>query len=272
MAWEHIKAAFDYSGDVGESALHLLLRIAFEMRGNDYAFPGTEYLANKMHCCRKTVNRDLRELQAAGAIQVKSGRFSGHRNHYYLTIPGLPPPNYQSRQGGTNRALSTMSRVQPVDNSPAEVGQKGLVPEGVGQIRPEGVGQIGQTIGQKGREGWDIPGAGERNYINKNQDKESQSQHAQNVPPHADTSVQQLPPAGTIEFKAFAIHFCYEAGASLDKAREFYERHQRDAWAVLEHMPLEVAARQFVDAWKKADIHAWYDEQFSRLSKSEVQQ
>lgn len=266
MGWKHIAAAFQYrDNDLSETALHVLLRIAWEMRDNDYAFPGTAYLADRIHVSRKTVQRAVNELAQAGAITVRSGRFSGHRNHYYLTFKGAPPvDNFDG--GGTNPTSPS------VDNSPTGVGQIRPHSRGVGQIRPNEVGQMELALGQMPPEGWDKNDLGEKRIRQDNNiQATSLSQAVQNVPPPTfdDGPKQKLPPVGTIEFKSFAIRFCLDAGASLAEARKFYEHHQAENWAILKHLPLEIAALEWVKAWRERDPRAWTLQQLADMQRKE---
>ena len=269
MSWKHISAAFQYRGDgLSETALHVLLRIAWEMRDNDYAFPGTAYLAERLRVSRKTVQRAVNELAAAGAITVRSGRFSGHRNHYYLTFPGAPAVDIVDG-GGTNPPSSVPP---PVDNSWGEVGQMRPHEREVGQTRPDEVGQPELPLGQILRGGWDKTDHGEKKIKQENIKREiSLSQAAQNVPPPAfdDGPKQKLPPVGTIEFKSYAVRFCLDAGASLEEARGFYEYHQAENWTILEHLPLEIAAMQWVKTWRKRDPRGWTLHQLAELRRKE---
>ena len=254
MGWKHIAAAFQFKdNDLSETALHVLLRIAWEMRDNDYAFPGTAYIAERIHVSRKTVQRAINELSASGAISVRSGRFSGHRNHYYLTFKGAPP----------------------VDNFAGEVGQKRPQQREVGQIRPAEVGQMELPMGQIPTEGWDKNSHGEKRIIQENNTTgTSLSQQVANVPPPAfdDSPKQKLPPVGTIEFKAYAIRFGLDAGASLEEARRFYEHHQAENWTILERLPLEIAAMQWVKAWRERDPRGWTNHQLAEEMKKERHQ
>lgn len=266
MAWEHVKAAFRYEeGDIGETAMHLLLRLSFELRDNAYVYMGTEKLGKWMRCSRKTVLRALRELENAGLVAVRSGRYEGHTNHIYLTYPGVEqhpvPPVAASFVKLSTSYPHSVDKLASGSREAAPMDQNGT--PGVGQNDHE-VCQSGFELGQEGREGWDKNGAGE---IKSKTKEVSQSENtcspAQNDTP--PLRIGKLPPVGTVEFKAHVIHFCLEAGASLVKARQFYERHQGEAWAVLEHMPLEVAIREFVADWKREDARAWTLEQLGRM-------
>ena len=254
MGWKHIAAAFQFKdNDLSETALHVLLRIAWEMRDNDYAFPGTAYIADRIHVSRKTVQRAINELSAAGAITVRSGRFSGHRNHYYLTFTGAPP----------------------VDILAGEVGQKRPHEGEVGQKRPDEVGQPELDLGQILCGRWDKSDHGEKKIRQENNTTgTSLSQQVANVPPPAfdDGTKQKLPPVGTIEFKAYAIRFGLDAGASLEEARKFYEHHQAENWTILEHLPLEIAAMQWVKSWRERDPRGWITHQLAEEMKKERHQ
>lgn len=145
----------------------------------------------------------------------------------------------------------------------------------VGQIRPAEVGQIELPLGQIPPGGWDRNDHGEKRMIQDNNTRgTSLSQAVQNVPPPTfdDGLKQKLPPVGTIEFKAFAIRFCLDAGASLAEARRFYEHHQAENWAVLERLPLEIAAMQWVKAWRERDPRAWTLHQLAEEAKKEHRQ
>jgi len=257
MSWEHLHAAFNYKGNVGETALHVLLRIAFEIRDNGYAFPGTQYLAEKIHVSRKTVQRAINELKEAGAIQVTSGRFAGHKNHYVLTIPDAP-------QGGT-KTTSTLST--GVDNSFNNVGQKRPHENTQGRICPTPVGHSRQALGQTPLPTWDKDDLVRRNIEKENQETVRTIQPSRIVPP-LDGTIHKLPPVGTVEFKAYAIHFAMSAGASLIEARRFYEHNEAETWRILDQMPLEVAAAEHVKAWKERDPRAFLTEQFSRMKEA----
>lgn len=258
MSWKHIAAAFQFKdNDLSETALHVLLRIAWEMRDNDYAFPGTAYIAERIHVSRKTVQRAINELSASGAITVRSGRFSGHRNHYYLTFKGAPTVD------------------NPVDNSPTGVGQMRPHAGEVGQMRRAEVGQPELKLGQMSPERWDKNGHGEEiNTQVKNNTGTQMIQQVENVPPPTfdDGPKQKLPPVGTVEFKSFAVRFCLDAGASLEEARRFYEHHQAENWAVLEHLPLEIAAAQWVKDWRRRDPRGFAYHQLDELRRREAYQ
>ena len=272
MAWKHIAAVFQFrDNDLSETALHVLLRIAWEMRNNDYAFPGTAYIAERIHVSRKTVQRAIKELTEAGAITVRSGRFSGHKSHYYLTFKGAPPVDIAGG-GGTNATPYTPTTV---DNPPREVGQMRPREGEVGQIRTAEEGQTELDLGQIPTEGWDKLGHGEKEIRQDNNTREiSLSQQVANVPPPTfdDGPRQKLPPVGTIEFKAYAIRFGLDAGASLEEARKFYEHHQAENWTILEHLPLEIAAMQWVKAWRERDPRAWTLHQLAEEMKKERHQ
>lgn len=272
MAWKHIVAAFRYTeNDLSETALHVLLRIAWEMRDNDYAFPGTAYIAERIHVSRKTVQRAINELSASGAITVRSGRFSGHRNHYYLTFKGAPPVDNLGG-GGTNATPQEQIDVLDVLTG---VGQERPQKREVGQIRPAEVGQTELPLGQIPTEGWDKNDHGEKKIRQDNNTQgTSLSQAVRNVPPPTfdDGPKQKLPPVGTIEFKSFAVRFCLDAGASLEEARKFYEHHQAENWTILERLPLEIAAMQWVKAWRERDPRGWTMHQLAEMQRREQHQ
>ena len=117
------------------------------------------------------------------------------------------------------------------------------------------------------------------NFIKKiRQDNNTQgtslSQAVQNVPPPTfdDGLKQKLPPVGTIEFKSFAVRFCLDAGASLEEARKFYEHHQAENWTILERLPLEIAAMQWVKAWRERDPRGWTMHQLAEMQRREQHQ
>lgn len=281
MAWKHIAAAFKYTeNDLSETALHILLRIAWEMRDNDYAFPGTRYLAERIHVSRKTVQRAIKELTEAGAITVRSGRFCGHKSHYYLTFKGAPPVD-NSMGGGTNPTSPSVDNMggggtNPTPTAPREVGQIRPQEGEVGQFRPAEVGQTELPLGQIPPEGWDKNALGEKRIRQDNNTQVSLSQLVRNVPPPTfdDGLKQKIPPVGTIEFKSFAIRFCLDAGATLEEAHKFYEHNQAEGWKVLGPggLPLEIAALQWVNKWHERDPRGWTNHQLAEAMKRERHQ
>lgn len=223
MSWAHIQAAFEFTGECSADALHALRIIAYNIRDNEYAFCGTEYLRRKMgRKSRKTAQTAVNELVSRGYIIRESGKLAGHRNHYYLNIPGAPAPMVCKKEPMVSkiRPQEMSIKYPPVSISP--------------QIRC-----VNNAVGKR------------KDILKK--------EKVIQIP------LQPTPPIDSPHFKAHVIRICYDCGASQQKAVEFYERNQAENWAVLDHLPLEIAVSQFIQEWKKTDMRSWSLEALNRI-------
>ena len=256
MAWKDIVAAFEFKGPCSADALSVLRVIAYNIRDNGFAFCGVDYLTQMIgRKSRKTTHVAINELIARGYIIRESGRFEGHRNHYYLNIPGATskPPSRKS---------------QAVDNSVESSLQNSPEAKGVCKPRPEEVCKPRPAVCNP------VPtGCVEDDPVNRIRNRQIKTdspirEGADYTPPPSippgTPPLKPHPPVGSDDFRRDAIQVCYEAGASRSVAEKFFIQHASENWSILEQMPLEIAAMRFVEAWKRSDIRAWSSEALSR--------
>lgn len=247
MAWSDIQAAFEFEGECSADALSLLRVLAYAVGRNGYAYCGTEHLARKIgRSSRRTAQAAVNELVARGYVIRLSGRYSGHKNHYFLNIPG---------------ALAVNNPVYKSEFCKLAAAEVGKARQEVGKARPLEVGKVAQevskaeqAVGKAEQAGWANGDHGKENNETKKREQVGQ-----------EGFITKTPPVGTAEFRQKVQRVCNEAGLSQFQIVKFYEHNAFEHWAVLDRLPLEIAAQEWAAAWRKRDPQAWTYEQLQRM-------
>ncbi len=106
--------------NISRGASELLARLTSLSQQRGYAWPSQSYLADEMHCTRRTIKRYVQELKLSGHLECT--RDSMHSLRYVPAMsPHLPlnfPPNVPSGVPSTGPVLKCINQTQNTPLTP----------------------------------------------------------------------------------------------------------------------------------------------------------
>jgi len=129
MSVHTLSRVWAHSKSVGSQRL-VLLAIADWANDDGEAYPAISSIAKKAAVSERTVQYCIRELAAAGELQIEEGNGRNHTHLYRVQI--LHPADTAPPQSTAERVQDTAEGVQPVAPKPSgePLGEPSLLPQG----------------------------------------------------------------------------------------------------------------------------------------------